>query len=212
MKCYCNFKQDNWASLLSMTQFVYNKAKHVFTNLSSFEILMIYHSNFLYKLNVEKKNISIARDRIQNLKALQKRLIKQLTRVEKSQTKWVNQKIKLKSFKVEDEIMLSIKNFKQIKLKKKLLNKFTKLFVIENVINNKQIYRLRLFSTWKIHSIFHVSLLEKYFKNFTISISTKIELIDDKKQWEIEKILNKKKIKRSKFLVKWKNFSSFENH
>ena len=171
---------------------MYNNAKHTFIEFFFFEILIIYYLNFLYKLNVEKRDISIARNRIQNLKILQKRLIKQLTRVEKSQTKWVNQKIKFKSFKLKDEIMLSTRFFKQIKFKKKLSNKFTKIFVVENVINNKQTYRLRLFSQWKIYLIFHVSLFENYFKNFIISILTKIELIDDEKQWEIEKILNKK--------------------
>ena len=39
--------------------------------------------------------------------------------------------------------MLSIKNLRQIKFENKLLIKFIKSFVIENVINNKQIYRLR---------------------------------------------------------------------
>ena len=86
-----------------MTQFIYNNTKHVFTKISFFEILIIYYSNSFYKLNVEKKDISIAKNRIQNWKTLQKKLIKQLTHVEKSQTKWINQKIKLKSFKMKND-------------------------------------------------------------------------------------------------------------
>ena len=48
------------------------------------------------------------------------------------------------NFKMKNKIMLFIKNIKQIKLKKKLTNKYTRFFEIENVIE-KQTYQLRLF-------------------------------------------------------------------
>ena len=31
LRCYCNYKQDNWDFLLSLTQYVYNNAVHAFT-------------------------------------------------------------------------------------------------------------------------------------------------------------------------------------
>ena len=81
--------------------------------------------------------------------------------------------------------MLSIKNFKQKKLNKKLSHKFAKFFKIENKIN-AQTYRLTLFNIYRIHNMFHVFLLKKYHYHaddkqtkFILQIS---KLIDDEKQ------------------------------
>jgi len=57
--------------------------------------------------------------------------------------------------------MLSAKNLKQKKLSKKLSNKMIKFFCIQEFIN-KQMYHLDLSIIYRIHSIFHVSLLESY--------------------------------------------------
>ena len=57
--------------------------------------------------------------------------------------------------------MLSAKNLKQKKLSKKLLNKMIKFFHIQELIN-KQMYCLDLSIIYRVHSIFHVFLLELY--------------------------------------------------
>ncbi len=57
--------------------------------------------------------------------------------------------------------MLSAKNLKQKKLSKKLLNKMIKFFHIQELIN-KQMYHLDLSIIYKVHSVFHVFLLESY--------------------------------------------------
>jgi hypothetical protein len=57
--------------------------------------------------------------------------------------------------------MLSAKNLKQKKLSKKLSNKLLEFFCIQKFIN-KQTYHLNLSAIYKIHSVFHVFLLESY--------------------------------------------------
>ena len=57
--------------------------------------------------------------------------------------------------------MLSAKNLKQKKLSKKLSNKMLKFFRIQEFIN-KQMYCLDLSIIYRVHSIFHVFLLESY--------------------------------------------------
>ena len=107
--------------------------------------------------------------------------------------------------------MLFIKNLKQFKSKKKLANKYIESFEIFDIIET-QTYKLQLFSKWKIYFVFHVFLLKKYRENFIIAISTKVQLYDDEKQWEIKKILNvKDKTKKSRYLVRWKKFVFCEN-
>ena len=45
-RCYCNYKQDNWNFLLSLTQYVYNNVVYASTELFSFEIVFDYQTNF----------------------------------------------------------------------------------------------------------------------------------------------------------------------
>ncbi len=78
-----------------------------------------------------------------------------------AQTKYYNWKHKFKFFNVNDLVMLSTKNLKQKKLSKKLLNKMIKFFHIQELID-KQTYYLDLSIIYKVHSVFHVSLLKSY--------------------------------------------------
>ena len=57
--------------------------------------------------------------------------------------------------------MLFAKNLKQKRFNKKLSHKFLNLFRILKSFDT-QTYRLILFFTYRIHSIFHVFLLESY--------------------------------------------------
>ena len=88
--------------------------------------------------------------------------------------------------------MLSIKNL-QLKLSsKKLFSKFIEFFYVKESVK-AQIYYLILSTASQIHFMFHVSLLEFYVdsKNSLKTMSENI-FVDDEKQYEIEKILNKK--------------------
>ena len=61
-----------------------------------------------------------------------------------------------------DLVMLAIKNLKQRRSSKKLTYKYVGSFRIMDKIGS-QAYRLLLPSTYRIHNIFHVSLLESYY-------------------------------------------------
>ncbi len=81
-------------------------------------------------------------------------------------------------------------------------HKFIEPFEIEMFIE-KQIYRLRLFKFYQIHNVFYVFLFEPYRGRFaTKSLSLPI-LINEKKHYEIEKILNSRiHRKKLQYLVK----------
>ena len=206
LRCFCNHKQNNWISLLLITIFVYNCAKHASIELASFETLFEYVSNFNFKFDFAQSNILATRQRLQNLHDKRKQLKKNLKHSNETQTKWINKKILAKIFNVKDKIMFSIKNLKQMRSKKKLSNKYIESFEIENVVET-QIYRLRLSFKWRIHLIFHVFLLEKYYINDFTESSAKVVLMNDHEKWEIEKILDVKE-KMSRYLIRWKEYSS----
>ena len=93
--------------------------------------------------------------------------------------------------------------------KKKLSNKYIESFEIEDVVET-QTYRLRLSLKWRIHSIFHVFLFEKYHINDFTESFAKVILMNDHEKWEIKKILDVKE-KMSRYLIRWKEYSFCDN-
>ena len=62
---------------------------------------------------------------------------------------------------MNDLMLLSIENFKQKRLSRKLLHKFINLFRMKNKID-EQTYRLILLNSYHIHNIFYVSFSKSY--------------------------------------------------
>jgi predicted transcriptional regulator len=94
--------------------------------------------------------------------------------------------------------MLSIKNIKLRKSSQKFSHKFIESFRISKTVS-KQAYRLILFSSYRIHDVFHVFYLKSYKRrkdDSVISEFSSSELLDDEEISEIEKILQKKISKR----------------
>ncbi len=80
---------------------------------------------------------------------------------------------------------------------------------------SKQVYRLILFSFYRIHDVFHVFYLKSYKRRKDDNVISKFfssELLDDEEINEIEKILKKKISKKIiYYLIKWKNWSEKYN-
>ena len=213
LRCYCNYKQDNWDSLLSLAQYVYNSAAHAFIELFSFEIVFDYQTNFQFDWNERKcLDVFAVRNRIQLLWNERDRLIKRFRSAQQAQVRAHNSKTNFKHFKVKDKMMLFTKNFKNVKFKKKLFYKFTKLFEIEDVVES-QTYRLCLFDQWKIHFVFHIFLLKLYYTNANIVFSAKMILMSEDEEYKVKDILkNKKKWGKFHYLVRWKRFPFCKNN
>jgi len=80
--------------------------------------------------------------------------------------------------------MLSAKNLKQKKLSKKLSNKMIEFFYIQKFMN-KQTYHLDLSVIYRVHSVFHVFLLELYNRRLnddSILDYFVLKLIDDEQE------------------------------
>ena len=87
-------------------------------------------------------------------------------------------------------------------------------FEIEEVLG-KLVYKLKLPTRWRIHPVFHASLLkpfnetEAHGPNF---LEPPAELIDGEEHYEIEAIVDHRKRGRwTQYLVKWKDYSSADN-
>ena len=108
--------------------------------------------------------------------------------------------------------MLFTKNLKDVKFKKKLFYKFTKSFKVIDVVDT-QTYHLKFSKQWKIHFVFHVSLLKFYYTNSSVIASNEMIFINENEKWKIKNILkNKKKWEKSYYFIRWKGFFFCEDN
>ena len=101
-------------------------------------------------------------------------------------------------YKMRDLVMILIKNLQLKKSSWKLSHKFIEPFEVKDLVE-KQIYRLFLSDTYWIHNIFYVFYLKPYqccWEDEFISSLQSSELINDKEEYKIEKILDKWKHKK----------------
>ena len=224
-RIFVNFQQNNWIELLSMIEFVYNNSKHAFTQISSFETMQKYISKISFEkfANFKIKSKS-AKKHVEELIELMRILKINLAQTQKQQIKYKNAKTKIKNFDVKSYVNVNDKNIR-IKRNKKLEWKFFDSFKVLKTIKN-QAYQVEIFKRWRIHDVFHVSLLKKIKskkkKKVSLEFTYQSNIEDDEeftneKFW-IEVILNSKIYKEDQisnksysesklyYLIQWKNY------
>jgi len=117
----------------------------------------------------------------------------------------------VKGWKKGDKVMLSIKNlvFKERPVKK-LMERYIELYVVEEVVL-KNVVKLKLLASMRIHSVVNISRIVKYRKPVKRQRIEKLKPVEvnEVEEWKIEKILNKRKVKGvMKYLVHWKRFTT----
>ena len=121
------------------------------------------------------------------------------------QQKYYNQKHYLKEFYKGDLVLLNAKNLQITRSSKKLLHKYIRPFHIEEPVG-MQTYCLSLSTSYWIHSVFYVSLLELYEsrggeKEAHMSESI---TINEHNEYKIKEIFDKKNTKSELwYKVKW---------
>ena len=120
---------------------------------------------------------------------------------------------KFTPWKVGDKVWLEMTNL-HMNGPKKLHMKRTGPFEIEEVISHMA-FCLHIPSQWKIHPVFHTSLLTTYKEtlehrpNFP---QPPPDLIDGKEEYEVEAVLRHRgKPGRCTFLIRWKGYSTAED-
>ena len=113
------------------------------------------------------------------------------------------------NWKKEDRVLLSIKDlvFKE-RLVRKLVDRYVGPYTIEKMVSTNAV-KLRLPTSMRIHSVVNISWIVQYKKQVERQKKEEGKPIEIKevKEWEIEKILNKRKIRGvDKYLVQWKEF------
>ena len=117
-------------------------------------------------------------------------------------------------FKKEDKVWLEAKNLKCSITNPKFTPKREGPFTITKVLSLIT-YQLCLSKTWKIHLVFHTSLLSPYHENSIHGPNFPApppDLIEGEKEYEIEKILHHCDTPMAHiFLIQWKGYSAKED-
>ena len=95
---------------------------HNSASVTLFYLMYKYYLKIRYEVenNFFEKKILLIKDCVEQLQNLLKNLKKQLKKVAEYQTKYYNKNYKLRKFVVDELILLSIKNFNQKRLNKKI--------------------------------------------------------------------------------------------
>ena len=116
---------------------------------------------------------------------------------------------KTKEQKKGDRVLLSTKNlvFKE-RPTKKLMETYMGLYAIEEIVS-LNVVKLQLSSSMRIHSVVNISQIVRYkeqVKGQKKEEGKPVE-VEGVEEWEVEKILNKKKMRGvEKYLIRWKGF------
>ena len=120
-----------------------------------------------------------------------------------------------KKFEVGDKVWLDTRNLHLKTMRKLTPRRLSPFEVVEEI--SPVVYKLRLPKAWRIHDVFHASLLTPQVITPKYGIPEEpplLELIDRESEFEVENILQHKFVGRNKeirYLVQWRGYSRAES-
>jgi hypothetical protein len=221
---FSNYSQNNWASLLLMTELVINNHDFVSTEWASF-LSHEYHMKPLQLLE-KLKPVQSAKSSVQKADQIVQKM-KEVTewaqmtmtvtqQIQKEMMNWKRQQSY--DFKKEDKIWLNLKNIHTDCLCKKFDAKNVKYIIVKKISSHS--FCLNTLSG--IHNVFHSVMLQSAVMNALSSqcmtdSQSSSQIVSDEEEFEIKKILKKrfvwcKEEFKKKYLMKWVSYTnSHEN-
>src|SRR6266853_1429862 len=117
-----------------------------------------------------------------------------------------------KEYQPRDKVRLEGTNLKRIEGTPKLSPRQYGPFEVATKISHIT-YRINLPEAWRIHNVFHASLLTPYKetnKHRPNFLEPPLDIIDDTPEWEVKTILKQQlfgRWKKKQFLIRWKGYS-----
>ena len=165
LRCYANFHQDNWMKHLPLAEYTYNASFHSVIQATPFK------ANFgrdpvpfaLHPYS-GKALAANADEMAKEIVALQEQFTDRISEAQTTQAKYYDKNHTQKRFNLGEQVMLRTTNLKTERPSKKLDVRLLGPFKVVKIVG-LQAYRLSLPTSYKMHPVFHVSLLEPYHQN-----------------------------------------------
>jgi hypothetical protein len=205
LSIYCTSHPEDWPQALHILEFTHNNRRHADRALTPF-ILWFGEAPVAIPLAFENTKYPAVEER---MKTLLKNREEALAAHELARGRMADRrKTSFTPFKKGERVWLDSRNLKTVH-HKKMKPKREGPFTITEVLGPLT-YRLKLPPTWRIHNVFHATLLrpyketEAYGRNFT---EPPPELVEGEAVYEVETILRHRKRGRGyQYYVKWRGY------
>jgi len=211
LRFFIEHQQKDWPEWLAMAEFAINNKVHMATKISPF--MANYEKELRMVGDIRKKGkVENATEFAERMKKVQEEVEAALRKTQEKMKKYADRGRKeMKEWRKGDQVLLSTKDlvFKE-RPSKKLTERYVGPYTIKEVVSSNAV-KLRLPSLMRIHPVVNVSRIVRYkeqIKGQKKEEGKPVE-VERVEEWEVEKILNKKKMRRvEKYLIRWKGFTA----
>jgi hypothetical protein len=206
---------NDWDTLLSRAEFAHNAAVNETICTAPFKLTSGYHPRTPVGEVVKVVNPMSAAfvERLQSSLSFARKC---LIAAQQRQKAFADKNHVEKTYKVGDKVLLSTKylNLQHSKTSRKLLPKWIGPFEVVQVVGPVA-YELKMNSGWRVHPVFHVSLLELYREDGQVQPPPPPIEMEGALEYEVESILEHqfRGIKNPKafYKVAWKDYGIEHN-
>ena len=210
MRFFVEHRQKDWPEWLASAEFAVNNKAHSATKMSPF--MANYGRELRMGGDIRKKGkVESVTEFVEKMKKVQEEVEAALKKTQEEMKRYADRGRKeTEVWKRGDRVLLSTKDlvFKE-RLSKKLTERYVGPYAIEEVVS-LNVVKLKLPSAMRIHLVVNVSWIVRYKEQ--VKEQKKEEgkpmEVEGVEEWEVKKILNKKKIRGVvKYLIRWKGFT-----
>ena len=210
LQFFIEHRQKDWLEWLAVAEFVVDNKVHTVTKVSPF--MANYGKELRMGGDIRRKwKVESVTEFVERMKKVQEKAEMALKKTQEEIKRYADRgKKETEKWKKEDRVLLSTKDlvFKE-RPTKKLMERYVGLYIIEKVVLSNAV-KLRLPSLMRIHLVVNVSWIVEYQEQVRGQKREEGKLVEVKgvEEWEVEKILNKKKMREvEKYLIWWKGFT-----
>ena len=211
LRLFVEHRQKDWLEWLASAEFAINNKTHTATKMLPF--MANYGKEMRMRGDIRKKGwVESVTEFVQRMKKVQKEAAAALKKTQEDMKRYTDRGRKeTEEWKRGDRVLLSTKDlvFKE-RPTKKLTERYVRPYAIEEVVSSNAV-KLQLPSSMRIHLVVNVSQIVRYkeqVKGQKKEEGKPVE-VEGVEEWEVEKILNKKKTRGvTKYLVWWKGFTA----